>query len=148
MPLLFKGRMVLSKGFGYPAEITKGSLRYHIRTTFAPKSLFSDILRSCSPRKLLCGKPLTTKILSLSKTSNCTPFSLSRNRCPAGTYGLTSRRTRARIVSTWWVCFYLIPPNRLPLPQLVGVANGLAYLHSREIVHGDLKGVRVIFDLV
>jgi len=30
----------------------------------------------------------------------------------------------------------------LPLPQLSDVAKGLNYLHSCEVVHGDLKGVR------
>ena len=28
--------------------------------------------------------------------------------------------------------------------QSLGVAEGLGYLHSREVIHGDLKGVRVI----
>ena len=45
----------------------------------------------------------------------------------------------------------LVGPNSYPLPhktsplfQLLGVAEGLAYLHSSDIIHGDLKGVRVI----
>lgn len=32
-----------------------------------------------------------------------------------------------------------------PLPsQLLSVANGLEYLHSHEITHGNLKGVRAV----
>jgi len=31
-----------------------------------------------------------------------------------------------------------------PSPQLLGIAQGLAYLHSSGVIHGDLKGVRVI----
>jgi len=35
------------------------------------------------------------------------------------------------------------PPNTTsPCPQLLGVAEGLDYLHSRNVIHGDLKGVR------
>ena len=30
-----------------------------------------------------------------------------------------------------------------PSRQLLGVAEGLAYLHSCNVVHGDLKGVRL-----
>ena len=26
--------------------------------------------------------------------------------------------------------------------KVEGIASGLAYLHGREVVHGDLKGVR------
>ena len=32
--------------------------------------------------------------------------------------------------------------NRLPT-QLRDVASGLHYLHERDIIHGDLKGVRL-----
>ena len=38
----------------------------------------------------------------------------------------------------------LRPPSRniaLVFKQLVGVAEGLTYLHQRDVVHGDLKGV-------
>jgi len=28
--------------------------------------------------------------------------------------------------------------------QLIGVANGLKYMHDLRMVHGDLKGVRFI----
>ena len=31
-------------------------------------------------------------------------------------------------------------------PQLLGIARGLAYLHSSGVIHGDLKGVHVITD--
>jgi len=31
-----------------------------------------------------------------------------------------------------------------PSPQLLGIAQGLAYLHASGVIHGDLKGVRVI----
>jgi len=30
-----------------------------------------------------------------------------------------------------------------PSPQSLGVAEGLGYLHSCGVIHGDLKGVRV-----
>ena len=33
-----------------------------------------------------------------------------------------------------------------PFSQSLGIAEGLIYLHSREVVHGDLKGVRVVTD--
>lgn len=33
-----------------------------------------------------------------------------------------------------------------PSPQLLGIAEGLTYLHSCGVIHGDLKGVRVIGD--
>lgn len=33
-----------------------------------------------------------------------------------------------------------------PFPQTLGIAQGLVYLHSSGVIHGDLKGVRVITD--
>ena len=42
------------------------------------------------------------------------------------------------------VCFVLLHrfPSLLPC-QLHGVVEGLNYLHSRSVIHGDIKGVRV-----
>ena len=40
--------------------------------------------------------------------------------------------------------FHMTPHFR---SQLLGVAEGLAYLHSCGVVHGDLKGVRVITNI-
>ena len=34
-----------------------------------------------------------------------------------------------------------------PLSQLLGIAEGLAYLHSSNVIHGDLKGVRFVVPL-
>lgn len=33
-----------------------------------------------------------------------------------------------------------------PSSQSLGIAEGLVYLHSREVIHGDLKGVRAVTD--
>ena len=41
------------------------------------------------------------------------------------------------------VCPFFPPSSiTLPYPQLSGVAEGLSYLHSCSVIHGDLKGVR------
>lgn len=37
--------------------------------------------------------------------------------------------------------FLPLPHSVSPSPQLLGIAKGLAYLHSYDVVHGDLKGV-------
>ena len=37
--------------------------------------------------------------------------------------------------------FLLLLHSIAPSPQLLGIAKGLAYLHSYDVVHGDLKGV-------
>ena len=43
--------------------------------------------------------------------------------------------------------FPLASTQRLILfPQLLGIAEGLVYLHSCNVIHGDLKGVRVDID--
>ncbi|KAF9642665.1 kinase-like protein, partial [Thelephora ganbajun] len=33
-----------------------------------------------------------------------------------------------------------------PISLLIGIAEGLAYLHSREVIHGDLKGPNIVVD--
>jgi serine/threonine protein kinase len=33
--------------------------------------------------------------------------------------------------------------DQLFFTQVIGVARGLEYLHSKEVVHGDLKAVRL-----
>lgn len=38
----------------------------------------------------------------------------------------------------------LTPNNASFSTQLLGIAEGLGYLHSCNVIHGDLKGVRAI----
>ena len=45
---------------------------------------------------------------------------------------------RVQLVSEEFICQN---NHRDPLPQLVDATNGLEYMHSLNIVHGDLKGV-------
>lgn len=53
--------------------------------------------------------------------------------------------------------FELVSPHSSPcnpdpslttglLPKLADVARGLNYMHSQGMVHGDLKGVRAVFE--
>ena len=42
-----------------------------------------------------------------------------------------------------WVSFLMYSAHAHPHCQLADIADGLQYLHSRDVVHGDLKGVRV-----
>ncbi|KAF9644874.1 kinase-like protein [Thelephora ganbajun] len=37
-------------------------------------------------------------------------------------------------------------PGANPISLLIGIAEGLAYLHSCEVIHGDLKGPNVVVD--
>lgn len=43
--------------------------------------------------------------------------------------------------------FYRLQRHPHPSPQILGIAQGLAYLHSKGMVHGDLKGVRILLFL-
>ena len=40
-----------------------------------------------------------------------------------------------------WVTPRCVDPTLTPVNQLSDVAKGLCYLHSCNVVHGDLKGV-------
>ncbi|KAF8054329.1 kinase-like domain-containing protein, partial [Lyophyllum atratum] len=69
-------------------------------------------------------------------------------------YGLYRLQTRICIVSPWMeagdITKYLkCRPEaaRLPLASLaIDVAQGLSYLHSHAIIHGDLKGPNILID--
>ena len=50
---------------------------------------------------------------------------------------------RAAIVS---ICVIHASERTLsPAPKMIGVADGLSYLHFNDVVHGDLKGVSIIY---
>lgn len=47
------------------------------------------------------------------------------------------------------VCWFEVSPPRFvdtdKFVQLAGVANGLLYIHGKGMIHGDLKGVCLLF---
>ena len=47
-------------------------------------------------------------------------------------WSVPSPRNPRQLLTTIW------------FPQLSDVANGLVYMHGQEMIHGDLKGVRVV----
>ena len=64
--------------------------------------------------------------------------------CRAETFQSTLQSIQIQTYSLSCVSF---PLNRLthrPLRQLSDIAKGLHYLHSCDVVHGDLKGVRAL----
>ena len=52
-----------------------------------------------------------------------------------------NKNSQANLISVVSL-FIFIHNQNLILFQLLGAAKGLAYLHSRNVVHGDIKGVR------
>jgi serine/threonine protein kinase len=62
--------------------------------------------------------------------------------CLAGTCWLTSRTTLMQIGLDLYVSLLLWLSHAYSRHQLSDVARGLCYLHSRNVIHGDLKGVR------
>jgi serine/threonine protein kinase len=61
--------------------------------------------------------------------------------CQAGTCWLTSRITLMQIGLDLYVSLLLRLSHAYSRNQLSDVASGLCYLHSRNVIHGDLKGV-------
>src|SRR6266478_2260729 len=57
-----------------------------------------------------------------------------------GKWGHRPHRSCRSILST----ITLHPKASPSPPKSLGIAKGLSYLHSRGVIHGDLKGVRVI----
>jgi serine/threonine protein kinase len=51
---------------------------------------------------------------------------------------------RVSLVSLFLCTFAQHLTSPVPSSQLLGIAEGLAYLHSYDVIHGDLKGVRAI----
>lgn len=43
-------------------------------------------------------------------------------------------------------CYSVATKEAHTLLQIAGIASGLAYLHSRDVVHGDLKAANVLLD--
>ncbi|KAF9789172.1 kinase-like domain-containing protein, partial [Thelephora terrestris] len=56
-----------------------------------------------------------------------------------------------QLVSEWMPCgeikeYIKENPQANLLSLLLGIAKGLNYLHSRNIIHGDLKGANIVVD--
>jgi serine/threonine protein kinase len=74
------------------------------------------------------------------------PLQLVSEWMPNGEIRHYARKPEADLVALVGAFSYPQPSTSLLL-QLLGVANGLAYLHSCSVIHGDLKGVRINTDL-
>jgi len=72
---------------------------------------------------------------------NILPF-LGYCRCDEGRIALISPWMGAGTVSDYLVKY----PNTDRLPLVGGIANGLAYMHGRCVVHGDIKSANILVD--
>jgi serine/threonine protein kinase len=89
-----------------------------------------------------CGNTWHTQTLYLSWVSLSLPSSLFQNGCLGGTYGITSGRTPTQTDLDWYASLMLWLSSAYSYHQLSDIAKGLRYLHSSNVIHGDLKGVR------
>ena len=95
-----------------------------------------------SVKKLCYGDDWTTRIscpllVHAPIRSRCFPFI-----CRAESFPNISTRIRTPIGFYLWVPVVIPPEVIFILFQMLCVADGLNYLHSNSVIHGDLKGVR------
>ncbi|KAJ3564018.1 hypothetical protein NP233_g8566 [Leucocoprinus birnbaumii] len=124
---------------------------------------FSDIFKVHHREKALCLKAVRVYGLSsadnvlksIAKEAILWSYLRHPNIVPFwGIYypkGTSGRRRRICLVSPWMengnlVYFLRENPDASPAPFIHDVAKGLAYLHDKRIIHGDLKGVNVLIN--
>ena len=137
-------RMFASKNFGLTLT-RKKSKRYQLRITYRQYYPFLTDL------KLLCREGVSWSHLN---HPNIVPFrgvTLEPPQLVSEWISGTELRVYAR-GNPHAILGLVSPPRSLSYNaslslQLLGIAEGLAYLHSRDIIHGDLNGVSVVVDL-
>ena len=78
-----------------------------------------------------------------SRVSRLILINSSGNGCPVGSYEITCKRIGTQTPFSLLVYSHLISHSISFSLQLLDVTEGLAYLHSCDVIHGNLKGVRV-----
>ena len=75
------------------------------------------------------------------------PLQLFSEWMPGGELGkYTKENQRVNLINLVGSFLLASALNLTLVSQLLGVAEGLVYLHSCNVIHGDLKGVRADID--
>ena len=67
-----------------------------------------------------------------------------RHIAPMGTLPIIWMIVQKQTACGWYWMFLLLSCLLLSFLQVLDVARGLQYLHSKDVIHGNINGVRIL----